>query len=250
MSSDNNWDEETYHFLDHGLMKSFWKYVMRVTGERSFSRFLRQGLILTLLSGFPTVIGSVLRGSIYRSLFGSMGSNCFIEKNVRFYAPQRIHLGSRVFIGEGSFIDAAPPGSVIYINDNVHISQGVVIRGLSGTIVIDEMVNVGTGSFIYGAADVRIGRYSLLANNVELITGDHVFKDPSTPIRFQGRNIGNIVIGEDVWLGARVTVLHGITIGKGSVVGANAVVTQDIPSYSVAAGNPATVIRKRESKRS
>jgi len=249
MSSDYNWDEETYHFLDHGLTKSFWKYVLRVTGERSLSRFLRQGLTLTLLSDFPTVIGSVLRGSTYRSLFGSMGSNCFIEKNVRFYAPQRIHLGNRVFIGEGSFIDAAPPGSEIHIKDNVHISQGVVIRGLGGKIVIDEMVNVGTGSIIYGAADVKIGRYSLLANYVELIAGDHVFKDPSIPIRFQGRKIGNIVIGEDVWLGARVSVLNGINIGKGSVVGANAVVTKDIPSYSVAAGNPAMVIRKRELKR-
>ncbi|MDH5690952.1 MAG: acyltransferase [Candidatus Bathyarchaeota archaeon] len=111
------------------------------------------------------------------------------------------------------------------------------------------MVNVGTGSIIYGAADVKIGRYSLLANYVELIAGDHVFKDPSIPIRFQGRKIGNIVIGEDVWLGARVSVLNGINIGKGSVVGANAVVTKDIPSYSVAAGNPAMVIRKRELKR-
>jgi len=165
------------------------------------------------------------------------------------YAPQRIYLGNRVFIGEGSFIDAAPPGSKIQLKDDDHISQGVVLRAVGGEIVIDEMVNVGTRSIIYGADDVKIGRYSLLASCVELVSGNHVFKDPSIPIRFQGRETGKIVIGEDVWLGARVIVLPGVTIGKGSVIGAGAVVTEDIPSYSVAVGNPARVVKKRELER-
>lgn len=219
---------------------------MRVTGENSLSRFLRQGLILSLFSGLPTVVGSVLRGRVYRSLLGSAGSNCFIEKNVRLYAPQRVHLGHRAFIGKGSFIDAASPGSEIQIKDDVHISQGVVLRAVGGKIVIREMANVGTRAIIYGADDVEIGRYALLSNCVELMTGNHVFKDPSIPIRFQGRETGKIVISEDVWLGAYVIVLPGVTVGKGSVVGAGAVVTKDIPGYSVAVGNPARVIKKRE----
>jgi len=242
---DLRWDDPT--IPNDGLKRNLWKYVMRVSGDRSLWRFLRQGLIFTLFSGFPTVIGSLLRSRVYRSIMGKVGSSCFIEKNVRFYAPQRIYLGNRVFIGEGSFIDAAHPGSEIQIKDAAHISQGVILRAVQGKIIINEMVSVGTRSVIYGADDVEIGRYSLLSNCVELMSGNHVYKDPATPIRFQGRETGKISIGEDVWLGAYVIVLPGVTIGKGSVIGAGAVVTKDIPPYSVAIGVPARIVKKRES---
>ena len=239
------WDDPT--IPTGGLKRSFWKYVTRVTGEHSLSKFIRQGFVLTFFSGFPTVVGSVLRGRVYRSIMGNVGSNCFIEENVRFYAPQRIHLGNRVFIGEHSFIDAAYQGSEIRIKNGAHISQAAVLRAVGGKIVVGEMANIGTRAIIYGADDVEIGRYALLSNCVELMTGNHVFKDPTTPIRFQGRKTGKIVICEDVWLGAYVIVLPGVTIGKGSVVGAGAVVTKDIPNYSVAVGNPAKVIKRRAS---
>jgi len=177
---------------------------------------------------------------------GDIGSNCIIEKNVRFYAPHRIHIGNRVFIGEGNFVDAAYKGSEIRFKDDVHLSRGVVLRAVGGKILIDERVNVGARSVIDGADDVEVGRYSLLSNNVELMSGNHVYKDPHTPIRFQGRETGKISIGEDVWLGAYVIVLPGVTIGKGSVIGAGAVVTKDISPYSIAVGVPAKVIKKRE----
>lgn len=237
------WDDVT--IPTGGLKRSFWKYVIRVSGERSLSKFIRQTLYFSFFSGFPTVIGSILRGRVYRSIMGYVGSNCFIEKNVRFYAPQRMYLGNRVFIGERSFIDAAFKDSEIRFKDDVHISQGVIIRAVGGKILFNEMVSVGTRSVIYGADDVEIGRYSLLSNHVELMSGNHVFKDPNTPIRFQGRETGKISIGEDVWLGTYVIVLPGVTIGRGSVIGAGAVVTKDIPPYSIAVGVPAKVIKKR-----
>ena len=220
-------------------------YILRVTGDHSIIRFFKQALALSLLSNFPTVFGSILRPTAYRSIFKYMGSSCFIEKNVRFYAPQRIHIGHRVFIGENSFIDAGPPGTEIYIGDDVHISQGVVIRGLGKKIVINKDVNIGSHSTLYGADDIIIGRYCLLGNHVQLISGDHCFEDPNTPIKMQGTKIGKIIIEDDVWIGALVTVLRGKTIGKGSVIGANAVVTKNIPPYSIAVGNPAKVICKR-----
>ena len=148
-----------------------------------------------------------------------------------------------MFIGEGSFIDAASEGSRVQINNKAHISQGVVMRVGGGKITIGKLVNLGTRSIIYGGADVSVGQYSLLSNCVELISGNHAFKDPSIPIRFQGRKIAKIIIGEDVWLGAHVIVLPGVTIGNGSVVAAGSIVTKDIPSYSVAYGNPAKVIK-------
>lgn len=68
------------------------------------------------------------------------------------------------------------------------------------------------------------------------------------PIREQGVTREGIIIEDDCWLGSGVKVLDGVTIGKGCVIGANSVVTKDIPPYSVAVGAPARVIKKRGEK--
>ena len=74
---------------------------------------------------------------------------------------------------------------------------------------------------------------------------NHNFKDLSTPMKFQGHSGGNIVICNDVWIGANATIVPDVCIGKGSIVGAGAVVTKNIPEYSICVGVPAKVIKKR-----
>jgi len=229
-----------------GLKKGFWKYVIEVTGERSLSRFLWQGLIFNLFSGFPTVVGSVLRGYAYRGILGHVGSSCLIEKSVRFFAPQRVFLGDRVLICEHSFINASYLGSEIQIKNDVHISRGVYLRAMGRKIMIDELVTIGTGSIIWG--QVEIGKYSQIGPQVQFLSERHGF-DPMTPVRFQdvpASEADKIVVGKDVFIGANAIVLNGVTLGDGSIIGAGAVVTKDVPSYSMAVGIPARVIRKRE----
>ena len=74
---------------------------------------------------------------------------------------------------------------------------------------------------------------------------NHIYDDPKISIRLQGIRANGIKIEDDVWLGVGSTVLDGVTIGKGSVIGAGAVVTKNIPPYSVAVGVPANVIKER-----
>lgn len=94
--------------------------------------------------------------------------------------------------------------------------------------------------------DVTIGRDHVMGPNVTIMTVGHAFEDPSMPVREQGALPRRpVVIGNDVWLATNVIIMPGVTIGDGSVVGANTVVTKDIPPYSVAVGNPCRVIRKR-----
>ena len=237
-----------------GLRKNFWNYVVRVTGERSFSKFIWRGLVLGVFSMFPTVIGSLLRGIAYKALLGEVGSSCFIERNVRLNIPQRIFLGDRVFIGEGGYLDAENVKCEIRLKDDVHVSRYVILRAGrevevergEGRIIVNERSRIGSYTFIYGDGGVEIGKDSLIANHVELISGNHKFRDASRLIRLQGGELKKISIGNDVWLGAYVIVLPGVTIGDGAVVGAGSVVTLDIPSYSIAVGVPAKVVGKRE----
>ena len=75
---------------------------------------------------------------------------------------------------------------------------------------------------------------------------NHLFDSRLTPMRLQGKTEDDpIVIGDDVWIGARAIILPGVHIGRGAIVSAGAVVTDDVPEYAIVAGNPARVIKQR-----
>ena len=154
-------------------------------------------------------------------------------------------MAERIFIGENSFFDIGPEADSISIGNDSHISRGVTVRIQKGVVRVGNKVNVGAGSFIYGYGDIEIGNYCLLANQVELITGDHRNDNLDKPMRFQGRAANRITLKEDVWVGVRAVILGGVTIGRGAIIGAGAVVTRDIPEYAVAVGVPARVVRSR-----
>jgi acetyltransferase-like isoleucine patch superfamily enzyme len=93
---------------------------------------------------------------------------------------------------------------------------------------------------------VTMGRYVMLAPEVAILGGDHVTDRPGTPIIFSGRpEIPKTIIGDDVWIGFRVVINAGVTIGNGAIVAAGAVLTKDVPPYSIVGGVPAQVIGER-----
>jgi acetyltransferase-like isoleucine patch superfamily enzyme len=111
-------------------------------------------------------------------------------------------------------------------------------------------VRIGEGTFLniavmVAALDlVEIGAHCMLANGCFVTDANHRFDDPNRPVPWQGfTSKGPTRLGDNVWLGANVVVTSGVTIGERSVIGANSVVTHDIPPYSVAAGAPAKVLR-------
>ena len=115
---------------------------------------------------------------------------------------------------------------------NVSIGSGVSLN---------THVFVGAGE----QGEIEIGNNCLIGPYVVIRAEDHRFDSLEKPIREQGHKSGKIVIEDDCWICAHVTITKDVTIGKGSVIGANSVVTRNIPAYSVAAGNPAKVLRSR-----
>lgn len=156
-------------------------------------------------------------------------------------------LGARVCVDPGS------KGRVIF-GKRVWIAADVEIQ-------TDTRVTIGDGTTIQRRSTIngstRLGRYCIIAPNVFISSGTHPFRFiPYLYIREQERRIQFTVkelaaldrpiwIQDDCWLGTNAVILPGVTIGKGSIVGANAVVTKDIPPYSVVAGAPAHIVGHR-----
>lgn len=121
------------------------------------------------------------------------------------------------------------------------------------TMAPEARVRIGAGTFlnigVMVAAHelVEIGDHCMLANNCFVTDANHRFGDPGMPVPWQGfSSKGPTRIGDNTWLGANVVVTSGVTIGERCVVGANSVVTQDLPPRSIAAGSPARVLRQIE----
>ncbi len=116
----------------------------------------------------------------------------------------------------------------------------------SGALTIGARVIFGHHCTIGCKDSIEIGDDCLLAEMVSIRDHDHNFERTDVPIREQGATCAPVKIGRDVWLGAKVTVLRGVTIGDGAIIGANAVVTRDIPAGAIAVGIPARVVKMRD----
>ena len=103
----------------------------------------------------------------------------------------------------------------------------------------------GEYTCIRGQGGVKIGDGVYTGTQVQIAAVNHVYADPDKFIKDQGITAEGITIEDDVWLGSNVVVVDGVTIGKGCIVGAGAVVTKDLPPYSVAVGVPAKVVKDR-----
>lgn len=160
------------------------------------------------------------------------------------------------------------PDSYSYINlfgKSYHIKVGLLYRRFLANHILKncgKQLNIertasfskdliigdfsGIGANTYAPGNLKIGKYCMLGPEVVFYTKNHSFSRTDIPMCEQGfSDIKPIIIEDDCWIGRRVIILPGVTIGKGSIIGAGAVVTKDIPSYSVAVGNPARVVKSR-----
>jgi acetyltransferase-like isoleucine patch superfamily enzyme len=127
-------------------------------------------------------------------------------------------------------------GDYSTVEDFATVNNGV------GGVHIGSNTRIGIGNVVIGP--VFIGNNVILAQNIVLSGLNHVYTDIDIPIYQQPVTTAMITVEDDCWIGANAVITAGVTIGKHSVVAGGAVVTKDIPPYSVAVGNPARVIKQ------
>lgn len=150
---------------------------------------------------------------------------------------------SVLIYGKNNFFQSAK--NSIRISKNCEIGESVMIKtGFKGQIYFKNNVSVFHHTVLDIQDNLVIGEGSLIAPHCYICDYDHNFLGPK-PVKQQGFSAKPIIIGKDVWIGAKCIILKGVKIGDGAVLGAGSVVTRDIPAFSVAVGNPAKVIKKR-----
>jgi acetyltransferase-like isoleucine patch superfamily enzyme len=161
------------------------------------------------------------------------------------------HLGTGSIIGRDVITSGAvsPAHVGLRIGDNCHIFAGcklmIDLISASSGITLGRNVAMNFNCYIDGSGGVEIGDHSLLGVNVVILSSSHRFDQPGKLIQHSGKTFQPTRIGADVWIGSNAVIRSGVEIGRGSIVGAGAVVTRSFPEYSIIGGVPARWLRAR-----
>ena len=177
----------------------------------------------------------------------------FVKTTISKIVESQNEISDEVMIGKDTFLEGITALGKITIGDRAKIYKSFLLGEIS----------IGFHTSIWGPNTdvmahihpVKIGKFCSIARNVSIQEANHKGKSLSTYNIL--RNVfqedvnndlvskGPITIGNDVWIGAHAVILSGVNIGDGTIVAANAVVSKNVPAYSIVAGNPATVIKYR-----
>lgn len=186
-----------------------------------------------LAEQWQAMLAHIYTGYVKRHFY-QWGDNSVIAfKALRLRGLNHIAIGKNVQISKNVQITAWPTTNTINDSPLLIISDGCIIR---------------EGTHISAANRIIIGKHLLTGTNVLITDNSHgEIKHEHMDLPFVERPIiskGTVTIGEHVWLGNNVCVMPGVTIGNGAIIGANSVVTHDVPDYCVAVGVPAKVVKQ------
>lgn len=150
-----------------------------------------------------------------------------------------------VFLGRGLELQCGRGGGIEF-GRFVWLGHGTKIRCHEGVVEIGPKTVLGQECTISAYGRVRIGEQCVIADRAMFIDFDHGVVEVERPIREQGIYTREVEVGSNVWIGYGACVLRGVRVGDNSIVGANCVVTKDVPANAVVAGIPARVIRMRD----
>lgn len=174
-----------------------------------------------------------------------------LESGVRLRYAHRMRYGSFLKLGRGVSVEALGAEGVSFgrnvsIGDWSKVVVSTTPSAPGSFIRIGDSVGIGEYAYLGGAGGLTIGQDCIVGQYFSCHPENHCFADPHTAIRHQGVERKGIRIGEDCWIGSRVSVLDGVSVGAHSVIAAGAVVNRSFPPYSIIGGVPARLLGRRE----
>lgn len=192
-----------------------------------------------------------LRGWVRRLFLKEAHGMFLVGKGVQISHGKHIRCGKNVKFEDYSEIHGLCSEGLNF-GDYVTISRGVMIRpssyyggDLGIGLTMGEHSSIGPYGYIGCSGRITIGKNVMFGPKCSLFAENHVFSDTQSSIKSQGVKQKGITVEDDCWIGSNVTILDGVTIGKGSVIGAGTLVTRDIPAGSIVVDKRDKVTRER-----
>ncbi|WP_299567945.1 acyltransferase [uncultured Sulfitobacter sp.] len=228
---------------------AFGKYQAFFVGRPGIAAFLRYEFATSLAGGFPGALGYALRKALYPGLFGRVGRGVHFGRNVILRCPPRVHLGADVVIDDNCTLDArgAAQEGGLSIGDGTLLARDVIAVVKQNHLHIGKGGSIGSQTTLSAVSGIRIGDHAIIAGQCYIGGGRYRTDPDAGPMVLQGLETrGEVVIGDDVWIGAGARILDGARIGDGAIIAAGAVVTGDVPAFEVHGGVPARRISSRK----
>ena len=191
------------------------------------------------------IMCTIFKYPYHKLMLNRFGKYVFMSTGIRIECPRKVNIGDGVVIGRQSSLKGSSEFTPsIDIGDKTNISEFVILDAANGYIKIGKRCTINQFSVLYGHGGLDIGDDVHIATKATIIPANHKIVG-GIPLYEQTQSKKGIIIEDDVWIGANVSILDGITIGTGSVIGAGSVVTKSVPKYAVVVGVPACVIKVR-----
>jgi acetyltransferase-like isoleucine patch superfamily enzyme len=246
--------EKKYELIQNALEKKKKSkasaYSDLIVGRPGLCSLLKYEIITGMFAECPGAIGILLRSIFYRLIFKKIGKGVMIGKSVTIRHPHKISIGNNVAIDENVMLDAkGVDNNGIDIGDGSFLGRNTIVSCKNGDVVLHEKVNIGFNSYIASLNRVEVGQNTLFAAYTYVIGGGHISDEIYIPLRDQDTHGLGIKIGRDCWLGAKSIIMDGCNVGDYSIIGAGAIVTKNIPDFSIAVGTPARVVKDRRAQK-
>lgn len=181
-------------------------------------------------------------------LFFRNPKGALLGRGVRFINIPRIRWGRFLKLGDhvclsGMGTEGITLGNHVGIGAFSRVVVSTSLHQLGSYIRLGNHVGIGEFAYLGGGGGLEIGDDCIIGQYLSCHPENHIYSDLTQPIRLQGVTRSGIRIGANCWIGSKVTILDGVTLGQGCVVAAGAVVTQSFPDYSVIGGVPAKLIK-------
>lgn len=199
----------------------------------------------SFVRGIQIIRGTFLRLFLKKSQgFIFKGSNVKVRHAYQFTAGRNLILEDNVFINALSEEGITTGDNVSIARDAILVCTGVIAQKGTG-IHIGNGTGINAGAYLSGQGGIHIGNDVIIGPGVQIFSENHNFDDPEKLIKDQGVKRMGVTIGNNCWIGARVTILDGVNIGNGCVIAAGSVVTKSTPENTIVAGVPAKVLKSR-----
>jgi acetyltransferase-like isoleucine patch superfamily enzyme len=214
---------------------AFKKYHDFFIGKQGVWNFLVYELAATVLAPMTGAAGLFLRKLMFPALFKKVGSGVVWGRDLSLRHPAFIQVGDRTGIDDNCMLDARGGGEQgLQIGADVLIARDTIIQCKTGPISIGDRCTIGSQTQLSSVSGIHLGQAVMVGGQCYLGGGRYHIEDRKTPMMDQGLySKGPVVIEDDVWIGAGVTILDGARIGRGSVIGSGAVIRENIPPFSV-----------------